>query len=60
MFLRIISFVMSLFTILTVAVSQFNIKSENKKELSEFLVDGKENSLSVGLQDELRKIIKGL
>ena len=34
MFLQIISFVMSLFTILTVPASQFNIKSELKKELS--------------------------
>ena len=34
MFLRIISFVMSLFTILTVTVSQFSFKSELKNELS--------------------------
>ncbi|MBR2868786.1 MAG: hypothetical protein IKB88_06965 [Clostridia bacterium] len=34
MIMRIISFIMSLFTIFTVTVSQFNIKSELKKELS--------------------------
>ena len=31
---------------------------ENKKELADFLVDGKENSISSGLKDELMKIIK--
>ena len=33
---------------------------ENKKELADFLVDGKENSISSGLKDELMKIIKEL
>ena len=33
---------------------------ENKKELADFLVDGKENSISVGLSNELRKIIQDL
>lgn len=33
---------------------------ENKKELADFLVDGKENSISVELSNELRKIIKEL
>jgi SNF2 family DNA or RNA helicase len=33
---------------------------ENKKELADFLVDGKENSISVGLSNELRKIIQEL
>lgn len=33
---------------------------ENKKELADFLVDGKENSISAGLKDELMKIIKEL
>jgi SNF2 family DNA or RNA helicase len=33
---------------------------ENKKELADFLVDGKENSISVGLSNELRKIITEL
>ena len=33
---------------------------ENKKELADFLVDGKENSISVELSNELRKIIREL
>jgi SNF2 family DNA or RNA helicase len=33
---------------------------ENKKELADFLVDGKENNISVGLSNELRKIIQDL
>ena len=33
---------------------------ENKKELADFLVDGKENSISSELKDELMKIIKEL
>ena len=33
---------------------------ENKKELADFLVDGKENTISSGLKDELMKIIKEL
>jgi SNF2 family DNA or RNA helicase len=33
---------------------------ETKKELADFLVDGKENSISVGLSNELRKIITEL
>jgi hypothetical protein len=33
---------------------------ENKKELSDFLVDGVANSISDGLKNELFKIIKEL